>query len=376
MLQLISAENPKTSIMKVETIWTGIYRQCGIWRPPLGRAILQLYSSEILRRLPPGWAGTAFHAGLQHHSKNSCTPEQAAKYFKDARERGPRAPRGPLTLKEIGAITDHQWLEEAAEMLSLKLRKKKNLGSITRGETGSDVDMSDANISSSVTNHRQQPIISSVEDNTGDQSIDEQGRTPEFKSYVELITSRSKDDQAKLNRANGIKPGRGAGKKSALKPKPLKRPTSDSQDEDENETEAGIARKRSRNGERSSSTDSESSSTATEDEVTAYTQVLEDYPTKLNMAPARNGGIKCTKCYDWTENDPQSAEGRHRALEHQMYHAEKGHTDVVSLVQKEGTLTNHITSNLEQYLMEKSPETKYDTAGFAIPLRIQRGWPH
>jgi len=317
MLQIIGDEDPKTSDIKDSTVWGAIYRQCGVWRPPLGVAIFKLHSSELLRRLPPEWKNTAFYAQVKWHATHSCTAKQAAQKIEAAKQRPARPPRGNPNKHQIKAITPEEWMEEAAEMVpEIKIRSKKNISSRIdpRGgiaaETDADVSMSDINANPSIA-HRQQP----AEGIPVEQAVDEQGRSREFNAYIESITSRSADDQAKIDLANGKKGGRGAGKRSTLKPKTVKRPA-----EDEGDAEDSTRLKRSRNGDSSDS--------------------------------------------DTTDGESPSD---------QFFPAEQGYTDVVSLVQKEGSLTHRPYNHLEQYLKEKAPE--YDTAGVPVPPRIQRGWP-
>jgi hypothetical protein len=312
MLQIINDEDPKTSDIKDSTVWGAIYRQCGVWRPPLGVAIFKLHSSELLRRLPPEWKNTSFYAQVKWHTTHSCTAKHAAQQIEAAKQRPARPPRGNPNKHQIKAITPKEWMEEAAEMVpEIKIRSKKNMSSRVDSRGGIAAEATDADVFMGEVNanppHRQQP----VDGTPVEQVVDEQGRSREFNTYIESITSRSADDQAKIDN----KSGRGAGKRSTLKPKTLERPA-----EDEDDAEDSSRRKRSRNGDSSES--------------------------------------------DSTDGDSPSD---------QFFHAEQDYTDVISLVQKEGNLTHRPYNHLEQYLKEKAPE--YDTAGVPVPPRIQRGWP-
>lgn len=318
ILQILADKDPKTSEIKDSTVWGAIYRLCNVWRPPLGVAIFKLHSAELLRRLPPEWMKTSFGAQVKYHAVNSCTAKQAAQQIEAAKKRPARTSRGNPDKHQIKMIRPEEWLEEAAEMVpELKLRIKKTMASRVNSRGGvssepdADVPMTDAKPTRGVA-HRQQPIIQSEESSIAEPPTDEQGRSREFNDYIESITSRSADDQANIDRAK--KGGRGAGKRSTLKPKTLKRPSQD----DDDPMDGGGPRKRSRNGENSDS--------------------------------------------DTSDGESPSAE--------QLLAAEQGFTDVISLVQKEGNLTHRPYNHLEQYLKDKAPE--FDTAGVQVPSRIQR----
>jgi hypothetical protein len=403
MLDFVLAEDPRNTKLNVTNIWNAIYRQCNVWRPPLGRAIVKLHSSALLDRLPEEWNDTPFYKELEKHAKYSCTADEAAKYINEAKQRPPRGKRGTLTTAQIHEITEEQWFEEAAEMTEIQIRgtgkgrgrKPKNADyrGEFEGDTNFDVSMDDTVPTPPITTHQPyhtQLVIQSIEEHTGEPARDEQGRSEDNRRFFESITSRSADDQAKLDKANlktpnGKKRGRPAGKKSALKPKTAKRRFIDP-DEPEDDR-ADRRRKRSRNGlegqasASESEGEGESSSTASpssneeeekEDPVELILKAVNDNPVSKNMVRGPNGSIKCVKCEFWLEHNPETPEGRQNAVEHHRFHYQQGDRDVVSLVETEGTRTNHSVDNLTRYLMEKIPEVHLDDFGVPYPQAIKR----
>jgi len=400
MLDFVLAEDPRNTKFNVTNIWNAMYRQCNVWRPPLGRAIVKLHSSALLGRLPQEWKGTPFYKELEKHATYSCTAEDAARYIREAKQRPPRGKRGTLTNAQIHAITEEQWFEEAAEMTEIQIRgtgkgKGRKRHADFRGEFEGDTDfdvlMGDAVQTPPATSnqsHHAQLVIQTVEEHIGEPARDEQGRSEDNRRFFESITSRSADDQAKIDKANlktpnGKKRGRPAGKKSALKPKTAKRRFIDPEEPEDDR--ADRRRKRSRNGldgqVSASESEGESSETSTpssedddekEDPVEVVLKAVNDNPISKNMVRGPNGSIKCVKCEFWLEHNPETPEGRQNAIEHHRFHYQQGDRDVVSLVETEGTRTNHSVDNLTRYLMEKIPEVHLDDFGVPYPQAIKR----
>lgn len=170
-----------------------------------------LHSSALLKALPEKWKGSRLEGDLKKHAKYSCTESEAQKFIQDART------RPPLRLKQrypgkdkIKLITQQEWFGEAAEMTVLRLRSKtgnKNAKKSSQPQNvyDNDVSMADAEDATDDAQMADYPIMPSIETEVFEPVRNEQRIREEYRQYLESITSRSADDQEKLDRERGVR---------------------------------------------------------------------------------------------------------------------------------------------------------------------------
>lgn len=173
--------------------------------------MVRLWSSVVVRQLPADWKGTAIYLSLVEVGK-TCTATRRDKELADAKKRPYRGPqsRGSRTILEIRAISDDEWLAEAAEYDGIHRRKQKPNSEPARRERVSaannsglqDLGTPEATVSTPVNEVKE-----------GKEVATRAEREAAHEKWKESITSRSREtspdpysypvNKAKLNLAQG-----------------------------------------------------------------------------------------------------------------------------------------------------------------------------
>lgn len=130
----------KFSAASISTI---LYSSWSFWWPPLAKAMVRLWSTVVVRQLPADWKGTNIYASLVETGK-TCNATRRDKELADARKRPYRGPqsRGNRTAVQIRAISEDEWLAEAAEYEGIHRRKTKPGSEPAKRERGSAANIS------------------------------------------------------------------------------------------------------------------------------------------------------------------------------------------------------------------------------------------
>ncbi|RDL39795.1 uncharacterized protein BP5553_04135 [Venustampulla echinocandica] len=387
MLEHISSQDPARSNLTAPGLSNAMYQDFSIWYPRLAAAIVRLHAPAVLEQLPKAWKKTRLAESLQEMAK-LLTPARRAKELAAGKTRVQRPARSSMSCN-AKAISDDEWLLEAAEYQTILRRNKKSKAKPT-ASSGMEVGRAPTDRNDMDNGSKYGESAAEVEQNASSraeskatfhafmESITSRSRTttPDI-SYVKKLPLKTPHSQKALPPTLEAKP---SGKVTKLKPKTIKRRSDDLDDTPPHKRSRQLYSPTpdsdiempppsiSSTPERPSTSESESASeTKGSEEIDPDSPVF--VPKELNMARGPLGSLRCTNpsCF-FLERQPNSKEGRERMLNHFIDHEKEDPT--VVLARREAELNHRPVSYLMQKLMERGEQA--DTKGSIIPLPIVR----